>query len=55
MQFGYFTGSLAAGAALAFGGYPPLGLAAGALLASAVVLGGRFGRNAASAASPAPC
>jgi DHA1 family inner membrane transport protein len=56
MQFGYFTGSLAAGAALAFGGYPALGLAAGALfLASAVVLGGRFGRNAAPAASPAPC
>jgi predicted MFS family arabinose efflux permease len=56
MQFGYFTGSLAAGAALAFGGYPALGLAAGALfLASAGVLGGRFGRNAAPAASPAPC
>jgi MFS transporter, DHA1 family, inner membrane transport protein len=39
MQFGYFTGSLAAGAALALGGYPALGSAVGALfLASAASL-----------------
>ena len=39
MQFGYFIGSFAAGAALSVGGYPALGAAIGALfLASALVL-----------------
>jgi DHA1 family inner membrane transport protein len=42
MQFGYFTGSLAAGTALAIGGYPALGATMGALLlAAALVLGRR--------------
>jgi DHA1 family inner membrane transport protein len=40
MQFGYFTGSLAAGAALSVGGYAALGATMGALfLAAALVLG----------------
>ena len=39
MQFGYFTGSFAAGAALSVGGYPALGATIGALfVASAIVL-----------------
>jgi predicted MFS family arabinose efflux permease len=56
MQFGYFTGSLAAGTALAFGGYPALASAVGALfLASAASLGTRFGRYPAPARLVAPC
>ncbi len=40
MQLGYFTGSFAAGAALAVGGYPAFGVTIGALfLAAALVLG----------------
>jgi predicted MFS family arabinose efflux permease len=39
MQFGYFTGSFAAGAALATGGYPAFGATTGALfVASSIVL-----------------
>lgn len=41
MQFGYFTGSLAAGAALAWGGYAAFGATSGVLfLSAALVLGG---------------
>jgi predicted MFS family arabinose efflux permease len=41
MQFGYFTGTLAAGAALSFGGYPALGATMGVLfLVAALVLAG---------------
>ena len=39
MQFGYFAGSLIAGAALALGGYPALGASVGALFLGAAVLG----------------
>jgi predicted MFS family arabinose efflux permease len=39
MQLGYFTGSMAAGATLAVGGYPAFGAAMGALfLLAALVL-----------------
>jgi MFS transporter, DHA1 family, inner membrane transport protein len=38
MQFGYFAGSLTAGAALALGGYPALGGALGTLFLSAALL-----------------
>ena len=41
MQFGYFTGSLAAGAALALGGYAALGATIGALFLSAALVLGR--------------
>jgi MFS transporter, DHA1 family, inner membrane transport protein len=41
MQFGYFTGSLAAGAALAVGGYAALGATIGALFLSAALVLGR--------------
>jgi hypothetical protein len=41
MQFGYFTGSLAAGAALALGGYPALGATIGAFFLSAALVLGR--------------
>jgi DHA1 family inner membrane transport protein len=37
MQFGYFTGSLVAGAALAWGGYPALGTVMSALFLAAVL------------------
>jgi MFS transporter, DHA1 family, inner membrane transport protein len=39
MQFGYFIGSLVAGAALALGGYPALGAALGTLFLFAALLG----------------
>jgi DHA1 family inner membrane transport protein len=46
MQFGYFTGSLAAGAALALGGYAAFGATTGALfLSAALVLGHSPGRG----------
>ena len=46
MQFGYFTGSLAAGAALALGGYAAFGATIGALfLSAALVLGHSPGRG----------
>jgi DHA1 family inner membrane transport protein len=38
MQFGYFTGSLAAGAALAWGGYAAFGATSGALFFSAALV-----------------
>jgi DHA1 family inner membrane transport protein len=38
MQFGYFTGSFAAGAALATGGYPAFGAAIGTLFASSSIV-----------------
>jgi len=38
MQFGYFTGSFAAGAALGAGGYPALGVTIGALFASSSIV-----------------
>jgi len=38
MQFGYFTGSLVAGAALALGGYPAMGAALGTLFLLAALL-----------------
>lgn len=42
MQFGYFTGSFVAGAALALGGYPAFGSVTGMLfLAAAATIGGR--------------
>lgn len=41
MQFGYFTGSLAAGAALALGGYATFGATIGALFLSAALVLGR--------------
>jgi len=41
MQFGYFTGSFAAGAALALGGYPAFGATIGALFLSAALVLGR--------------
>jgi len=41
MQFGYFTGSLLAGAALALGGYPAFGAALGTLFLFAALLLGR--------------
>jgi predicted MFS family arabinose efflux permease len=41
MQFGYFTGSLAAGAALSLGGYAALGVTMGALFLSAALVLGR--------------
>ena len=44
MQFGYFAGSLVAGAALALGGYPALGASVGALFLGAAVLGVRWPR-----------
>jgi hypothetical protein len=42
MQFGYFGGSLAAGAALALGGYAARGATVGALFLSAALLLGRL-------------
>lgn len=51
MQFSYFTGTFAAGAALGLGGYPAFGATIGALfLASAIALR----RSPASKDSPAP-
>jgi hypothetical protein len=42
MQFGYFIGSIAAGAALAFGGYTAFGVTMGLLFgAAAATTGGR--------------
>ena len=41
MQFGYFAGSIAGGAALAVGGYGALGAAMGGLLLAAARLVGR--------------
>jgi predicted MFS family arabinose efflux permease len=38
MQFGYFTGSLVAGGALALGGYPAFGLAMGGLFLGAALI-----------------
>ncbi len=53
MQFGYFTGSLAAGAALALGGYSAFGATIGALfLSAALVLGHSPGYGDDAAAKP---
>ena len=38
MQFGYFTGSFAAGAALGTGGYPALGATISALFVSSSIV-----------------
>jgi DHA1 family inner membrane transport protein len=53
MQFGYFTGSFAAGAALALGGFAAFGATIGALfLSTALVLGRSLGGDDAAAALP---
>jgi len=55
MQFGYFTGSLAAGAALALGGYPALGATMGVLfLAAALLLSGSHASRSDQTREPRP-
>jgi hypothetical protein len=56
MQFGYFAGSIAGGAALAVGGYSGVGAAMATLfLGAATTLGlRRASRGASTGAAPAP-
>ena len=54
MQFGYFTGSFAAGAALGAGGYPVFGATIGALFASSSIVLRHSAARGGDVAAPLP-